>query len=116
MKMKALASLSRTGYHVSTTQWAAHDKERAENRKMKKAGKQINREKCKSRLTSLQFLKIILLVAVVFFGEPIYFVKKKSQQNLQCWSKKYIKPKLGNPKPFCNILKTSMFLEFFMKT
>lgn len=45
MKMKALVSLSRTGYHVSTTQWAAHDKERAENGKMKEAGKQINREK-----------------------------------------------------------------------
>lgn len=33
MKMKALFFLSRTGYHVSTTQWAAHDKDRAENRK-----------------------------------------------------------------------------------
>lgn len=42
MKMKALVPLSRTGYHINTTQWAAHEKERAENRKMKEEGKQIN--------------------------------------------------------------------------
>lgn len=52
MKLKALVSPSRTGYHVSTTQWAAHDKERAENRKMKDGRKQINREKSKLSLTS----------------------------------------------------------------
>lgn len=45
MKMKALVSLSRSGYHISTTKWAAHEKERAENRKMKEAGKQVNKEK-----------------------------------------------------------------------
>lgn len=44
MKMKALISLSRTGYHVSTTQWAVYDKERAENRKMQEGKMQMNKE------------------------------------------------------------------------
>lgn len=54
---------------------------------------------------------------MVSFGDPVFFVKKKSQQKSSVLvKKKNIKPKLGNLKPFCIILKTSMFLEFFMKT
>lgn len=51
---------------------------------------------------------------MVSFGDPVFFVKKKSQQKSSVLvKKKNIKPKLGNLKPFCIILKTSMFLEFF---